>query len=83
MDIKELHKDLHKALLEDPKYNQLLKSIKNEDEKSQLEAFMKNFMNYFQREMFDPLVERSENDPQFMDALAKKMEKLIPNKKSE
>ena len=83
MKIEEMHKNLYKALIEDEKYQQIMGSIENEDEKTQLTDFMKRFMNYFQTKMFDPLVERAEKDPEFKDAIAKKIETLIPSKDKE
>lgn len=80
---KKQHKDLYKTLLEDQKYNQIIESIANEEEKVQINEFMKKFMNYFQEHMFNPLEDKINNDPEFRDALYQKVSTLIPNKEKD
>jgi len=83
MNVEEIHKNLHKALIEDEKYQQIMKSIADKEEKKQLSEFMERFMNYFQEKVFNPLSEKIDNDQEFKDALYKKMDSLIPNKGKE
>lgn len=81
MNIEDMHKNLRKALLEDQKYKQVIESIEDEKEKEILSNYAERLMEYFQENIFSPLVEKVDNDPEFRDALSKKMDKLIPNKK--
>jgi len=78
MKLEDFYKDVHKALLDDPKYQQVLKSM-DEEEQKQTQQFMKNFMGYWQEQALDPLVERLNNDPEFKKALYQKMNDLLPN----
>lgn len=77
-----MHKDIYKALLEDEKYQQFIGTIENESEKKELSNFMERFMGYFQKEMFDPLIEKME-DKEFKNALINKLDGIIPNKGKE
>jgi hypothetical protein len=83
MNIEEIHKDVHKALIEDEKYQQFMSTIQNEQEKKLLSDFMQRFMTYFQEKVFDPLAEKMENDKDFKDAVCKNLEDIIPNKDKE
>jgi hypothetical protein len=83
MENNESYKDVHKALIEDEKYQQFMNTIKDEEEKKQLEVFMARFMGYFQEKMFDPLIEKLDKDPEFKDAVYNKLENLLPNNKKE
>lgn len=77
-----MHKDMNKALLEDEKYKQLLEAAQSEEEREQIKNFMTNLMSYFQANIFDPLKEKA-NDPEFIEALSKKSDKLIRNNSGE
>lgn len=74
-----MHKDIHKALIEDEKYKQFMNAMEDEEEKKQLSEFMKRFMGYFQEKMFNPLQEKME-DQEFKDAIYQKFDSIIPNK---
>ncbi len=78
MNIENFYKDVHKALLEDEKYQQVLDSM-DEAERKTTENFMKNFMGYWQDNVINPLTEKIDNDPDFKKALYQKMSELIPN----
>lgn len=82
MKAEDYYKDVHKALLNDTKYQQVLSSL-DEEEKKQTENFMKNFMEYWQKQAIDPLLEKLDNDDDFKKALYNKMGDLIPNEGKE
>ena len=65
------YEDVHKTLLEDEKYNQVLESME-EEERKQTQAFMKNFMNYWQEQVINPLLELAKN-PDFQKELQNKI----------
>lgn len=79
MSTKEIYKDVHKALVEDEKYQQVLNSM-SEEEKAQTEKFAKDFMSYWQENAMNPLMDMIENDPEFKKSIYQKMSDLVPNK---
>lgn len=83
MKPEDIYKDLHKAMLDDEKYQQILNSIKDENEKKQVSEFVERIMNYFQANVFDPLAEQLENESDFKEAVVKKMEGVIPTNKED
>lgn len=82
MKPEDYYTDVHKALLNDAKYQQVLDSLSDE-EKEQTVNFMKNFMEYWQVNAINPLIEKLGDDDEFKKALYNKVGDLIPNKGKE
>lgn len=70
-------KDLYKTLIEDEKYQEAVKSLESEEERKALDSYMKSIMEAFQSQLFDPILEKLENDEEFKKEVSKKVEGII------